>query len=149
MRLINIDVAKMVYRSFQETFQLKDQGKLAGNNPHRSSYFVNLMGKKLQEHYKGAKTHFQAIDSVDAENKVSGEWLFDICVTAQFQINDIRPGTLPTPINTNILFACESEFETSLSAFTTDFGKLICSNANQYLYIQGLKQTTETGRKDF
>ena len=47
------------------------------------------------------------------------------------------------------MFACESEFDTSLSAFSTDFGKLIYSKANQILFIQGLNQSTEKGRKEF
>lgn len=149
MKLPNLDTAKIVLNSFEETFNLKDEGTLADNNPHRSAYFVNLIGKKLQEHFKGAKAHFQRLDLVDAKNKVGGEWLFDVCVTSQISIKDERPGGSTSAINTNLLFACESEFGTSLSDFTTDFGKLICSNANQYLYIQGLNQFTEKGREDF
>jgi hypothetical protein len=149
MRLTNEEVAEIVYNAFKKAFEEKENESLRGNNPFRSSYFVSLIGDKLKNHFKSAKTHYQSIDSILNKKKNSGEWLFDICVTSQMPVIDSRHVDGKSIINTNILFACESEFETSLSAFTTDFGKLICSNANQYLFIQGLNQSTEAGRKDF
>ena len=149
MKLANKEVADIVFSSFRKAFEEKGRKNFIANNPFRSSYFVSLIGDKLKNHFKGAKAHFQSIDSIEKTNKKSGEWLFDICVTSQLEITDKRHKDGISTINTNILFACESEFETSLFAFATDFGKLICSNANQILFIQGLNQSTEKGRKDF
>ena len=149
MRLSNNDVANIVFESFVTAFKEKNQGELKDNNPFRSSYFVSLIGEKLENHFFDAKTNYQNIQSIENNKKSSGEWLFDISVTSQLEIIDDRYIDGKSKINTNILFACESEFDTSLAAFTTDFGKLICSNANQYLFIQGLNQSTEKGRKEF
>lgn len=149
MRLSNKEVGKIVYDSFLQAFGAKDREELKGDNPYRSSFFVSLIGDKLKNHFKFAKTNYQSIDPNNPNKKLAGEWLFDISVTAQLEIEDIRKGCSNSKINTNILFACESEFETSLHAFTTDFGKLICSNANQFLFIQGLNQKTNAGRRDF
>lgn len=148
MRLNNNEIAKIIFTSFKETFENKDKGKLKESNPFRSSYFVSLVGKKIEESFRSAKSNFQSIESIENTNKKGGEWLYDICFTRQIEVKDEKyKGT--AKINTNILLACESEFETSLSAFTTDFGKLICSNANQITFIQGLNQSTKTGRIDF
>ncbi|MFK7936659.1 MAG: hypothetical protein AB8G22_24310 [Saprospiraceae bacterium] len=149
MRLTNKQVGKIVFNAFQQTFREKDNGNLRKNNSFRSAYFVSLIGKRLNEHFVDAKTNYQAIDSINSSGKLSGEWLYDISVTTQLKIIDERKGCGFSAINTNVLFACESEFDTSLQSFTTDFGKLICSNANQYLFIQGLNQKTSTGRRSF
>jgi len=149
MRLTNNEIAEIVLQSFRKAFQEKDQGKLVKNNPFRSSYFVSLIGEKLENHFTDAKTHYQYVGNIEQSRKTSGEWLFDICVTSQIDIVDTRHKDGRSQISSNILFACESEFETSLAAFTTDFGKLICSNANQFLFIQGLNQSTGVGRNDF
>jgi len=149
MRLTNYEIARIVYFAFKKAFEEKDNEYLMGNNPFRSSYFVSLIGDKLKEHYTDAVTHYQAIDSIDKKKKRKGEWLFDICVTSQLMLVDHRHKDGIALIDTNILFACESEFSTGINDFATDFGKLICSNANQYLFIQGLNQSTESGRNDF
>jgi hypothetical protein len=149
MRVPNKDVAKFVSCSFYEAFQKRNQVPYKDNNPLRSSYFVSLIGNKLETHFsdKNTSTHYLSVNSNNKKEK--GEWLFDICVTSTLDIVDNRHKDGISSINTNLLFACESELDTSLSAFTTDFGKLICSNSNQYLYVQGLNQSTEKGRKDF
>jgi len=149
MRLTNDDVARIVFNAFQKALSEKDNGLLKDNNPLRSSYFVSQIGDELKKHFQGAKTHYQAIESIFNEKKKGGEWLYDICVTLQLNIRDTRHKDGIADINTNILFACESEFDTKISAFATDFGKLLCSNANQYLYIQGLDQSTFNGRASF
>lgn len=149
MRLTNREVAEIVFSSFKKAFQEKDSGRLEGDNPLRSAYFVSLIGGKLKDHFQDSKVNYQSVDSIWEEKKSGGEWLFDISVTSRKRIVDNRHRDGISEINTNILFACESEFETSLSAFTTDFGKLLCSNANQRLFIQGLNQSTAVGRESF
>lgn len=142
------EIANLVYEAFQEAFAKKDKGALKNNNTFRSSYFVSLIGAQLEKHfekYESTKVHYQAVQSIEASEKKSGEWLFDICVTRYKTISK----TIKKDINTHLLFACESEFNTGLHAFATDFGKLICSNAKQYLFIQGLNQKTATGRFNF
>ena len=149
MRLPHKTLASIVYLSFKKAFEERNRALLKNDNPFRSAYFVNLIGKELAIYFKDAKTNYQAVDSIFNKSKSSGEWLFDICVTTQAEIIDERKEGRKSKINTNILLACESEFETNINAFTTDFGKLICSNANQKLFIQGLNQKTKDGREDF
>jgi len=149
MNLPSQTVAEILQFAFNKAFREKDHGLLKGSNPFRSTYFVSLIGDELKKHFTDAETHYQAIESIYSEKKIGGEWLFDICVTSQLPIEDSRYIDGKAIIDTNILFACESEFGTGLKEFATDFGKLICSNANQYLYIQGLNQSTEAGRNEF
>jgi len=145
----NKEIAQIIFDSFKETFKFKDQGDLANNNPLRSSYFVSLIAEKLQtDFFSGSKKNVQAVQN--AENKLKkekGEWLYDICITAEISIEGTYEGM--ADINTDILIAGESEFDTSISGFAQDFGKLICSTANQYFYIQGINQKSEDGRLKF
>lgn len=149
MRPSNKEIAKIVLDTFIDTFSERNKGELKNNNPLRSSYFVSLIGERIHKtFFTNSKLNIQKVSSVNSKSKTSGEWIYDICITSQQEITDSRyKGT--SFVNTNILFACESEFETSIAAFATDFGKLLCSNANQILYIQGLSQSTEQGRLDF
>ena len=125
MRLTTIEIANIVFGAFKKAFEEKDKGQLEKSNRFRSAYFVSLIGDKLKTHFKGATTYYQSIASIETKNKKSGEWLFDVCVASQLSIRDDRKGKRKSaPINTNILFACESEFDTSLDAFAADFGKL-------------------------
>lgn len=144
MKISNSKLADIVLSSFEEAYKTRNDNKLKDNNPLRSSYFVSLIGNELEKHYQNAKVHYQKVDKITKEKK-SGEWLFDICVTTQKKLNERESST----INTSILFACESEFSTLTSDFAKDFGKLICSNAKQILYINGLSQDTPEKRKAF
>lgn len=154
MRLSHQEVAKIILGSFRLAFTQKDQGKLKDNPSFRSAYFVSCIGKKLQEHFENqkentkVKVHYQFIDDIMVGKKIGGEWLFDICVTSTLKLIDKRHKDGKSVINTNLLFACESEYGTSLTEFATDFGKLVCSNANQFAFIQGLNQK-KNGRKSF
>jgi hypothetical protein len=101
-------------------------------------------GKKL----RGKKLHVQKVD--DQGNKSPGEWLYDICITKTKKVDEANgQKSSSAHINTEIIWAIESESSTSLSEFCDDFGKLICSGAQNCLYLHGLDQTTETGRNEF
>ncbi|MFK7950263.1 MAG: hypothetical protein AB8G11_21925 [Saprospiraceae bacterium] len=143
--MTNKQVANIVLSSFEKALK-DDNDKLKNNNSLRSSYFVSLIGDELKKDFKGKdlKVNYQKVNKLTKE-KESGEWLFDICVTTQLKLNHRES----SKINTSILLACESEFSTDLSDFTKDFGKLICSNAKQLLFIQGLNQESSKGRENF
>lgn len=150
MKVPTTEIANIVFHAFQTAFKHKYIGILKDDNSFRSSYFLHLIGIELEKnHFKGAKFNYQRVPSIEKKERTSGEWLFDLCITTEKEIIDNRYKDGKAMINTNTLFACESEFSTGLKDFTTDFGKLLCSNANQYLFVQGLNQSTQQGRIDF
>lgn len=148
MKPDNQRIAQIIYDALKLSFDKRNEGKLINNNPMRSAYFVSNVATNIHKtFFSKSKLNVQSLEDIDS-NKQSGEWLFDFCITEQCPINDIRYGG-NAEINTKVLFAGESEFHTSIEGFGKDFGKLICSDANQYCYIQGLNQKTEEGRRDF
>lgn len=148
MRPGNEKIAQTIYNAFIYCFESRNLGKLANDNTFRSAYFVSTLAKGIhQEFFIDSKLNVLSIDNSE-ERRQKGEWLFDFCMTERCHITDKKYGG-NTDINTKILFAGESEFHTSIEGFGKDFGKLICSNANQYCYIQGLNQKTAEGRRDF
>ena len=148
MRPTNNEIAKIIYDSFIDSFNKRNQGRLAENNPLRSAYFLSKVANCIHQNcFPNSKLNVQSVADVD-NGKMKGEWLFDFCITELVGIVDKKYHG-KTEINIQILFAGESEFDSSISAFGHDFGKLICSNANQYCYIMGLNQKTDAGRKDY
>ena len=148
MRPANEKIAQVIFNAFMYSFESRNFGRLENDNPARSAYFVSTIAKGIhQEFFKDSKLNVVSLDGADTKRQ-KGEWLFDFCITEECLITDKKYGG-NTYINTKILFAGESEFHTSIEGFGRDFGKLICSNVNQYCYIQGLNQKTAGGRKDF
>ena len=76
----------------------------------------------------------RVISVCDNGKKCPGEWLVDGCITEE---ND---GFIE-----RIVFAMESESNTSKAAFDEDFAKLVHLKASFKLYLNGLDQTTEAG----
>lgn len=117
------------------------------NNFKRSSRFLTVLSEKI--HKKWFKDKILNLQKTDKKGiTIPGEWLYDMCITERIEIQDEKYPATRGKINTNILFAIECEFSTSIREFAQDFGKLICSSANQILFIQGLNQEFDN-REDF
>ena len=69
--------------------------------------------------------------------KSSGEWLVDACITEKISSDFVS----------RIVFAMESESETSKKAFNEDFAKLVHLNASVKLYLNGLKHREKQGTR--
>ena len=77
----------------------------------------------------------------DEGHKSNGEWLLDFCITQQQKLEN---GSKANYINDKIIWACESEAATGAKDFCDDFGKLLCVNAENYIYMNGLDQVIGT-----
>lgn len=93
--------------------------------------------------------HFNIQNVDDYGKKSSGEWLFDMCITRQEEMKINKYSNTGNKLNVEILLALECEFHTGSPNISIDFGKLLCSNAKQCVYIQGISQKTDNGRIDF
>lgn len=131
-------IKKIITDSFLEVYRSRSKF----DNSQKSSRFLTIVSSKIHsEWYKGKKLNIQTTD----ENGISksGEWLYDMCITEQIQIQDEKYLDSTAMINTKVLFAMECEFSTSIKEFAQDFGKLLCSNSEYILYIQGLNQESD------
>lgn len=71
--------------------------------------------------------------------KTPGEWLVDACITVKNERGFVE----------RVVFAMESESDTSEHDFNVDFAKLIHLNASVKLYLNGVNQKTSDGMEDY
>ena len=109
------------------------------NNSQRSSRFITVLSDRICDKWYPKKTPKLQRTNEDGKNE-PGEWLFDMCITDEIELIDSSYPSSRSDINVKILFVLECEFSTSLKEFGKDFGKLLCSNADKVLFIQGLNQ---------
>ena len=137
-----------MHQSFIDAYSKKDGVQFLNDNTLRSSYFLSELARSIHsDFFIESKLNVPIVED-ESIHKKSGEWLYDFCITSQIEIVDINYQSKAL-VNTEVLFAAESEFSTSISDFAIDFSKLLCSKATQYCYVQGLNQKTEEGRKKF
>lgn len=104
-----------------------------------SSIFVDEISKSIHKTIYNNKFELKVV-AIDDSNfeRISGEWLLDGCIRD-------NNGSFPK----KILFAFESESDTSIKSFNEDFPKIIHINANLKLYLNGLNQKTEKGKNNY
>jgi len=130
------EIRHCVEQGFQEA---KDQTSSILQH-HPSSGASRLSSKFVYEvmdsiHSKLLPEYRLRVIPVDDDgNKRPGEWLVDGCITQESGGHIDR-----------IVFAMESESNTSKAAFDEDFAKLVHLNSSFKLYLNGLDQTTEAG----
>ena len=78
--------------------------------------------------------NLQVIGVNDDGGKLPGEWLLDACITEDTD-----------GFKDRVIFAMESESDTSKREFDRDFAKLVHVNAATKLYLNGLNQLTNDG----
>jgi hypothetical protein len=139
------ELRKIIVASFASSIKQKEN---MSTNFDRSTRFVSILSKKIHSTwYSNNKLNLKSID--EHGKKFGGEWLYDMCITETRKIFDKRYKNSSAEINVKVLFAMECEFSTGLKDFADDFGKLLCSGADDYLFVQGLNQITESERKKF
>ena len=120
-----------------------------GNNKLKSSIFVSSVADLLFDSYKtsGENLTLRVIgfDEESGERK-PGENLLDITITKTKTISDTGNKQSTASISYQLIWAAESEANTSLPAFAADFGKLLCTKSMYYLYLNGLDQVKEDSR---
>jgi hypothetical protein len=161
MKVIEL-LENITKKAFKNSWVVRQQGNfLIENHKYanffRSAKFVSevayglwdvFYSKIYDENHKLNMLHVQEVDDFGIKKK--GEWLFDICITDTREISENKYNKEATArINTNILWAVESESSTSILDFCADFGKLICSGANNCFYLHGLNQRNPDNRRAF
>ncbi len=127
-------------KSFSYTYKLQ-----ISENYTKSAKLLYEFSKNIKDEFfiEGAKLKVQKVE--DNGKKRPGEWLYDACIIEEKNIKDETgyKREMECNIPVKVLLAIESEFNTSLKSFADDFGKLICSNSEQILYIAGLNQKND------
>ncbi|MCY6369483.1 hypothetical protein [Clostridium ganghwense] len=140
----DLDVKRIVKDSFEEAVKIKDYNeKFKNSNTYRSAKFVSALGERLKDFYVKNDLYYHLnVQKVDDESgrKTSGEWLLDVSLTKQKCIEDPAKKQSKAKINTEIIWAVESEYHTGLDKFAEDFGKLMCIKSQNYLYLNGVNQ---------
>lgn len=124
-----------------------------GNNKERSSVFVSSVADLLAEEFKAEIERKEACCCVQKFNekikkRIPGEWLLDIVIAKQTELRDEKKKRSKAKMISEILWAVESESDTGLDQFAKDFGKLLCVNSKNYLYLNGMNQSS-AGMKDY
>ena len=142
MKITREIIQSMIEDSFSCAW--RKRAKL-GTNSKRSSYFVTQLSSRLTE-LSGGCPLVQTTDSNG--NKRPGEWLLDIAV-----VNHTPAATSyksrSSIIVSEIIWAVESEFSTSIHEFCKDFAKLLHVRAERYLYVAGVSQITRGSRENY
>lgn len=135
-------------RSIQLLEQQKsDKRKLRVRNKLFSSVFVARVSSRIRcklanlfPSHKSLKCKF--INVTKEGKRVSGEWLLDMCVvqTEEFKTEHGHGPKSPVSVFEKLLFAMESEANTSARAFAEDFAKLLVVNSTHKLYLNGVDQ---------
>lgn len=121
-------------------------------NKKRSAKFVTEIGEGIFKCYElqnpSYKLNFQKLNDENG-TKEPGEWIYDIAITEQQSIFDPEKTTAEVKINSRLIWAIESEYNTGLDFFAQDFGKLLCANSENYLYLNGLNQDTKKNQDNY
>jgi len=123
-----------------------------GNNKLKSSIFVSSVAELLFNSYRDSReNHSLRVIGYDEESgkRKSGESLLDITIAKTKIITDPGNKQSSASISYQLIWAAESEANTSLPAFTADFGKLLCTKSTHYLYLNGLDQIKEESREAY
>ena len=116
----------------------KELGGLS--NKLKSALFVQLVCASLCDQSKESNL-FPICQKVrvDGTGKDSGEWLLDAIIAEKVVIPEKIKGKKDSQheFNTNLEWAIESEYNTSLKEFLADFSKLLVINSKNKLYLNG------------
>jgi hypothetical protein len=131
-------------KSLSYTYELR-----ISENYSKSAKFLYEFSKNIKDEFFVEGTELKVQKVEDNGKKSPGEWLYDACIIEEKIIKDETGYKKETwcKIPVKVFLSIESEFNTSLKSFADDFGKLVCSNSEQILYIAGLNQKDE--RKKF
>ena len=150
---VDHDKTELVRSAFRTAYRLRTEGKFTGttsSNSRRSAKFVYEVAERLRE-LEGLRSDQIDVQRVDERgDKKPGEWLLDIAIAKRIEICDPgRPNDRPVSMRASLQWAVESEFAVSLESFAEDFGKLLCVNAKNRMYLNGMNQDSEKTRSSY
>lgn len=126
-------------KCFDEAVSISTEHPFNQSNNLKSALFVSLVGHNIHDtFFRESGTDLNVITVKESGEKEPGEWLLDISITKD-----------NNGIKEKILFAAESESNTSTNAFNEDFAKLIHIRSEYYLYLNGLDQKTFKGKDNY
>jgi hypothetical protein len=138
-------ILAIIANSLSEAISQKDNA-FCKKNQNRSSLFVSILGKNLYSNLVDPDCSLKLITVDPNGNKEPGEWLLDIAIT---KIINIEERNYSAKAVTNLVWAIESESNSALTAFASDFCKLAVVKSHKYLYLHGFNQGTENATRDF
>jgi hypothetical protein len=144
----NLNIKSIIDESFRDAYHELNhiEEEIKTINKKRSSKFITEVGTRLQKYYEQLGLHYhlnyQKYINKDSRKK-PGEWLYDVSITEQESIYDLEKTNAEIKINTKLIWAIESESNVGLDCFAKDFGKLLCANSQNYLYLNGLNQSNK------
>lgn len=126
--------------------------KIEDNNRLRSTLFVSNIANRLFDCYKECREKINlnviGFDETNG-NRIAGESMLDITIAKTEEISDPTVKHSKAVIGYQLIWAVESESDTGLPAFAADFGKLLCTRSEHYLYLNGLDQMQPKNQKAY
>ena len=150
MSQINVaGIENMVSKALVKSIQQVEGKEVLTDNKLKSSIFVYMLSEEFRNSFGGKyKINVVGYDKEKKKRK-PGEWLLDIAITEEIQIQDPEDVRSKGDISYRMIWAIESELNSGIKAFADDFGKLLCVKSENYLFLNGLNQKTEKGRLDY
>lgn len=140
------------FRHSEKSKELFDNREFGARNKLFSSVFVSEVSTNVRNNLanlfpmgSGLKCKFINV-GMEGKRK-SGEWLLDMCVveTEEFSTEYRRGRETKVRVFEKMLFAMESEADTSAKSFAEDFAKLLVVDSSHKLYLNGVDQRKPAG----
>ncbi len=144
------EVKKLIKNALKNAFEEANKGNI-DDAKLKSSIFVSNVGRVFNNEYNNMNNYRLKVVGYDSNNRkrTPGEWLLDVIIAKEMVISDQEKDKSEAKILYQIIWAIESESNSSLPAFAEDFGKLMCVKSENYLYLNGLQQKTSNGHSDY
>jgi hypothetical protein len=132
------ELKSFIQVALAKSIDLKDEGKFkgrTGSNSLRSARFVWEISKCLWNSYAD-RPHLERFVQIvhDDGTKEGGEWMLDVAIAHTLPFLATKAQSL---VNTELVWAVESEYSTRREEFAKDFGKLLCVRSENKLYLNG------------
>lgn len=135
------DIKELIKKAKDETKGLSiDATEIRKFHSHLSKAFVAGLGRFFRSKFTTDEyeTRFKGYENGKG---VSGEWLFDTAVVRVKSIVGKNNKLIKYPCK--IVVAIESELDPGSKAFADDFSKLLIVDAENKLYVNGVKNKTD------
>jgi hypothetical protein len=138
-------ILSIIANSLSDAISQKDMPGFELNQT-KSSLIVSIFASNLKSDWSVTDCSLKVVKVDPDGQKHSGEWLLDIVIAKEIQIKE-KGFTVYTV--TNLEWAIESESNSGLAAFASDFSKLAVIKSSNYLYLHGFNQATEKAALEF
>lgn len=151
------EIQIMVVQAFSNAYKLRAEGEFEGpmhRRAHklRSEKFVSELADQFKLYYSNCTSpnlHCQCKKISNEGTGSGGEWMLDLAIVKRKSVVESKQQRNLIWVNVELIWAIESESDVGLEAFAIDFGKLLCVDASNYLYLNGLNQASERARMNY